>query len=211
MEATPSAGRRRSRAGANDCGDEAEPEDINTAAPSPPEASRRRASARPMSKLEKEAHDNAMELAAARKLALGHTETRSRFLIDPRTSRWLPYWDGTTTVALCFTALVTPYEVSYLRPDNVVLFVINRVVDVAFGTDIAVQFFLSFPTANSSGTHWVLDLRAIARHYLRGWFLLCAPPAALQIRAQSLRTSAPPPRQDPLTIKSWRPLTNINP
>eukprot|EP00966_Prymnesium_polylepis_P321021 7377342-Prymnesium_polylepis.5 len=115
-----------------------------------------------------------MELAASRKLTLGHDATRSRFLIDPRTSRWLPYWDGITTVALCFTALVTPYEVAYLKPDNIVLFVINRVVDLAFGTDIVIQFFLSFPTADSSGTHWVLDLGAIARHYLRGWFLLCA-------------------------------------
>jgi len=32
------------------------------------------------------------------------------YRIDPRTSRRLQYWDALTTLALLFTALVTPYE-----------------------------------------------------------------------------------------------------
>ena len=39
---------------------------------------------------------------------------KSRLLVDPRTSRFLPIWDGVISLAIIFTAFVTPYEVSFL-------------------------------------------------------------------------------------------------
>eukprot|EP00966_Prymnesium_polylepis_P146009 3372646-Prymnesium_polylepis.3 len=127
---------------------------------------------REMTRRTKDSHDTQLELAASRKLELGNVATQSKWLIDPRKSTWLPYWDFATAIALCFTALVTPYEVAYLKPNIIALFMINRLVDVIFGTDIIFQFFLAHPLANGNGAHWVLDLPAIRRHYLKGWFVL---------------------------------------
>ena len=39
-----------------------------------------------------------------------------KWLIDPRTSKRMGYWDFTTVMALLFTALVTPFEVAFLEP-----------------------------------------------------------------------------------------------
>ena len=59
---------------------------------------------------------------------------RSRFLIDPRTSKWIGWWDLVLTLALLFTATFTPFEVGFtgipLNRWQDPLFLINRVVDV---------------------------------------------------------------------------------
>ena len=36
------------------------------------------------------------------------------YLVDPRRSKKLPYWDALTSICLIFTALVTPVEVAFL-------------------------------------------------------------------------------------------------
>ena len=67
---------------------------------------------------------------------------KSQFLIDPRTSKFVPRWDMATFVALFFTALVTPYEVSFLsQPETMAdpLFVINRLVDTLFLIDMVIS------------------------------------------------------------------------
>ena len=50
-----------------------------------------------------------------------------RLVIDPRSSRFLPWWDSGMLVALIYVSLVTPFEVGFLKPAGVTpLFVINR-------------------------------------------------------------------------------------
>ena len=71
---------------------------------------------------------------------------KSKYLIDPRTSVRLPYWDGISALALLFTAIVTPYEVAFLPSDLIYLFIVNRTVDVVFLLDVVVQFFLAYPS-----------------------------------------------------------------
>ena len=50
------------------------------------------------------------------KVAQGYKrdKKRSKLVIDPRSSKWLPKWDGIAACALIFTALVTPFEVAFL-------------------------------------------------------------------------------------------------
>ena len=100
----------------------------------------------------------------------------SSLVIDPRTARWLPFWDGATALCLLFTALVTPYEVAALPPTGVVLFVVNRIMDCVFATDLVVQFFLAFPVDGgvngTVGSRWVTNPKMIRDSYLRGWFAL---------------------------------------
>lgn len=104
-------------------------------------------------------------------------KTRSGVLVDPRTSKYFPPWDALVSVAIVFTAIVTPYEVSFLPAATSAangLFLVNRCIDILFVIDLAVNFVLMFPEGEEgdSGILWVEDHGRIAQHYLRGWFTL---------------------------------------
>ena len=73
---------------------------------------------------------------------------KPRYVIDPRKSKYLKYWDSVAAAALIFTALVTPLEVGFLHRAESAdepIFVANRVVDVIFLFDVFLQFFIAFP------------------------------------------------------------------
>ena len=60
---------------------------------------------------------------------------RLGLMIDPRKSKYIPYWDFVTSFALIYVCLVTPYEVGFLgSPTSWTdsLFLINRFVDAIF-------------------------------------------------------------------------------
>ena len=113
------------------------------------------------------------------------------YIIDPRASKLMVHWDATTAVALIFTALVTPWEVSFLSRSPTSLFVINRVVDLIFCIDVGLQFVIMFPAMYASdgaaaGRRWVSDPAKIARRYIGGWFtfdVLSIAPAIFDIQA----------------------------
>ena len=72
---------------------------------------------------------------------------RNRWLIDPRKSTFIGYWDMITGVALIYTALVTPWEVAFAEPPTTALeamFVFNRFIDCIFIVDMALQFQLIY-------------------------------------------------------------------
>ena len=113
-----------------------------------------------------EAHD--AETAERKRL-----QKRFKWVIDPRTNKWIIFWDMFTGVALVFTALVTPFEVSFLDPpgedskwtDH--LFLANRLVDLVFIFDMLLQFRLAYKTSSiSAGTKWHTSARDIAHHYV---------------------------------------------
>ena len=54
------------------------------------------------------------------------------FVVDPRTSKLVPYWDSVGICALIFTAIVTIVEVSFVESPGCIdgLFLINRSIDV---------------------------------------------------------------------------------
>ena len=67
-------------------------------------------------------------------------------IIDPRHSKFIGYWDSTTSVALVYTALVTPAEVALAeaaRSPLEALFLINRLLDLIFTVDMVINFRLS--------------------------------------------------------------------
>jgi len=103
--------------------------------------------------------------------------------LDPRGSMILSAWDALTSLALLYTALITPFEVGFLTASTVVdvWFVINRVLDAIFVIDMALQFCVVYqkvtqsPGASSAASEdsaWITERRKIARHYLFGWFPL---------------------------------------
>ena len=103
-------------------------------------------------------------------------KNHEKYVINPRTSRFVPYWDGCVTIGLLFTVFVTPIEVclfvdtSFSVPGMQSLFVINRLVDGIFGVDVVVNFFLAYQEPPSRGGYWVTKLPAIRLHYLRTSF-----------------------------------------
>ena len=58
-------------------------------------------------------------------------------VINPRTTKWVAYWDMMTVVCLIFTAAITPIEVCLFvdtspasGPQMLALFICNRVIDI---------------------------------------------------------------------------------
>lgn len=90
-------------------------------------------------------------------------------------------WDGATSLALIFTAIVTPFEVGFLPAptDADTLFIINRVIDLTFILDMGLQFVLMYRNAGGEDaddeggeTAWEMSLRRIVMRYIRGWFVI---------------------------------------
>ena len=99
---------------------------------------------------------------------------------DPRTDLRIAYWDLVTTIALLYTATVTPYEVAFLQspPMNQRwtnnLFLTNRCTDVIFIIDLLLQFRTAYKSTDPiKGTEWHTNPRKIAINYLTSsWFYL---------------------------------------
>ena len=90
--------------------------------------------------------DHLDELAAANIVA--RVDKAPWYIIRP-TSSFMGWWDAATSIALILTALVTPFEVSFLEPDGVDgLFVMNRMIDAIFIVDMALQFFLMYQVSD---------------------------------------------------------------
>ena len=102
------------------------------------------------------------------------TKQKRWWVIDPRTNTLVNYWDIASLSALVFTAFVTPYEVGFLNTKiGTPLFWINRLVDVIFLSDMALQFCLGFSVSAGGGKYWEFDACAIALHYVKSpWFYL---------------------------------------
>ena len=94
---------------------------------------------------------------------------RARWILDPHNPRILA-WDQLVGLLLVFTALVTPYEVAFLPTRFGALFVANRAVDLAFLSDLVMNFFLAYYDLNRR--QWVCSHRRIALRYLSSWFFL---------------------------------------
>eukprot|EP00397_Hematodinium_sp_SG-2012_P001535 GEMP01001538.1.p1 GENE.GEMP01001538.1~~GEMP01001538.1.p1 ORF type:complete len:1129 (+),score=163.90 GEMP01001538.1:174-3560(+) len=99
------------------------------------------------------------------------------YLIHPR-SKKMHTWDNITVVALIYTALVTPFEVAFLKTgtatlSQVILMFTNRCVDVVFICDLVLQFFLMVEKTDPiKGLQMIADQRKLAIRYLTSWFII---------------------------------------
>ena len=99
--------------------------------------------------------------------------TKAWFVIDPRHSRVIKMIDVITGSALIFTALVTPWEVSFLPTPAIEFFTINRIVDAIFMLDVLLNFCLMYQEGSrAEGRRWVFDPKKIACRYIKGWFTI---------------------------------------
>ena len=94
--------------------------------------------------------------------------TDMRLAIDPRAG-FMKRWDVLMIVLISYVALVTPFEIGYLGDATGFLLVLNRTVDVLFAIDMVVNFFLGYFDEHGQ---WEFDNKKIAKHYLKGWFII---------------------------------------
>ena len=119
------------------------------------------------------------KLTPAERAAFTRAGAVSWGLIDPRTNRWLPYWDVLMLFSLAFTATFTPYEVTFLTEADVqndgpdAVWVMNRVVDSFFMIDIVLVCSTMYEEELEFGGMWVVERSKIVRKYVSsGWFYI---------------------------------------
>ena len=101
---------------------------------------------------------------------------RPWYIIHPH-SYFCVFWDLCTSIALIYTAVMTVWEVSYLKgpPDGPwSIFYINRGIDLIFIIDMGLQFIImqqvEFKKGADIDSVWEYRIDALARRYLRMWF-----------------------------------------
>ena len=78
----------------------------------------------------------------AETIAMLSRQKKNTYLINPLHSSRLAVWDAIIGVLLCYTALVTPFEVAFLalpKTWKTVRFFLNRFVDCMFVIDMFIQ------------------------------------------------------------------------
>lgn len=106
---------------------------------------------------------------------------RSSRVLHPEKTRNLWMWDVVTSIALLYTATLTPFETAFVPPVlgpgawGDVWFLLNRLLDIIFLVDLNMQFFIAYAEGNDfAGRVWVEDHKKIIVHYLTTWFALDA-------------------------------------
>jgi len=93
----------------------------------------------------------------------------SRRVINPF-SDFMTKWDQVIMIVLVWTALVTPFEVSFLSPSVNWLFIFNRLIDCLFLVDMGFTFLLDPGEEESLKENGLPSHRLMAQNYLYGWF-----------------------------------------
>ena len=106
-------------------------------------------------------------------------QLRTRYVLVPGKTRFLVYWDVIASLALAYTAILTPFEASFLKATFGPMalkdpwFIANRVLDIIFCIDLILQFFIAYEALNDRGEFgFVNDHPKIVQRYLRSWFAL---------------------------------------
>lgn len=73
------------------------------------------------------------------------------------------------TILLLFTAINTPYRISFVETDDITWDIVDILTDFTFAIDIIINFFSAYQDENEEIIH---NRAVIAKKYLRGWFLI---------------------------------------
>ena len=127
---------------------------------------------KPTGRLLRRQPTQAEQMMRARIQTSVHAKTkRGRgWIIDPRTNHVIAYWDLVATLALVFTAIVTPYEIGFLHNyKSPSLDLLNNAVLVVFAIGLVCTFFVPYREAAWKGGALVRDHRKIVCDVNRGY------------------------------------------
>jgi potassium voltage-gated channel Eag-related subfamily H protein 7 len=96
-------------------------------------------------------------------------QDKMKHVIRP-SGRWMRTWNMVIALFLLFTAVITPYEVSFLETKLDILFFINQLVTIGFVVDIDVNFHLAYIEKRT--LKLVTDPGTIKKNYLSSWFVI---------------------------------------
>lgn len=103
-----------------------------------------------------------------------------KYVVNPKNSVFLPYWDLMMSILIVIISFTTPYEIGFCmqstsadtwlrtRRARVLLLGINGM----FAIDMVLQLFVSFP--HPVNHRWVRMPLSIVKNYLAGWFAIDA-------------------------------------
>ena len=98
-----------------------------------------------------------------------HEITPKIILID-QNSMFMRRWDCVMLLCLVFVAIVTPFEVSFMKAQMfTALWWFNRLVDIFFVIDMVLNFFVKAKIKEKGGYRVLRNRRQIAKHYVRTW------------------------------------------
>lgn len=90
-------------------------------------------------------------LGAKADISMGHSRCHTWWVLDPRKVSFVAHWELAMTLALFYVALVTPVEVAFVKSPATLrarlsnpIFLINRLLDCMFITDMVLQFRLAY-------------------------------------------------------------------
>jgi len=97
-----------------------------------------------------------------------------KYVIDPRDSALLPYWDSLVVVFIVWISLITPYQVGFdlfseVTTRSTLLHACALSINLVLALDIILQLFMSFP--HPVNRRWVRMPKIIVKSYLRGCFI----------------------------------------
>jgi len=110
-------------------------------------------------------------------IAQKHKELAEDFDSNKKSTTWLikahderiQRWDMLGLVAVVYTAVVTPFDVSFLEPKIDAVFFLNRTIDCYFIVDMIFQFFLM---PQDKLGRYIKNQKKVAMLYLRSWFVI---------------------------------------
>lgn len=89
------------------------------------------------------------------------------FLVIPPDSKKKKLWDYVIYGLLFYTAVFTPYRISFMDDKNTSLDLVDNFTDMLFITDILINFLTAFEADDGEIIYYKKE---IAKNYLKGWF-----------------------------------------
>ena len=108
-----------------------------------------------------------LEKLKASALKAEQIHSRSKYIISPE-SKFIDYWSKFMTVLLIYTAVVTPYRVSFIEVDDLPWIISEYVMTSLFFADFIINCLLAY---YDNEKNLVFDHKKILSNYFFGWMV----------------------------------------
>lgn len=89
------------------------------------------------------------------------------------TNWYIEAWERCTAIGLFYTFLMTPVQVAFLQKTPIIIFVLNRIVDLMLVLDMVLIMFVATTEEKKSRKKvWVTNIWIIRQRYLKSLFLI---------------------------------------
>jgi CRP-like cAMP-binding protein len=79
------------------------------------------------------------------------------------------YWDSLIVLCTLYTIIAAPYMLAFVDDEPYYLIILECIIDIIYLADMVINFFVPFMNHEEE---MVLNLKAITKNYLFGWFII---------------------------------------